>query len=174
MARGECIACGHLNRDGARFCSGCGAALASRCASCGAELPQGDRFCDSCGAPVPGADLIETVEGARKTVSVVFSDLAGSTAMQEALDPESVRRVMARYYEVMRTTVERHGGSVGKFIGDAVVAVFGTPAVREDDALRAVRCAGAMTTALHQLNDDSSASGACAWRCAPASTPASS
>jgi class 3 adenylate cyclase len=77
--------------------------------------------------------------------------------MQEALDPESVRRVMAHYYEVMRTTVERHDGSVEKFVGDAVVAVsavFGTPVVREDDALRAVRCAGAMTTALHQLNDE--------------------
>ncbi len=87
-------------------------------------------------------------------MSVVFSDLAGSTAMQEALDPESVRRVMGRYYEVMRSTVERFGGSIEKFIGDAVVAVFGTPTVREDDALRAVRCAAEMTVALEALNDE--------------------
>jgi class 3 adenylate cyclase/tetratricopeptide (TPR) repeat protein len=151
---GECVACGHLNRTGARFCAECGAAVGVRCASCGAELADGARFCDTCGAPVAPADAIETVEGARKTVSVVFSDLAGSTAMQEALDPESVRRVMARYYEVMRATVERHGGAVEKFIGDAVLAVFGTPIVREDDALRAVRCAAEMVSELGRLNDE--------------------
>ncbi len=87
-------------------------------------------------------------------MTVILSDLAGSTAMQEALDPESVRRVMARYYEVMRAAVARHEGRIEKFIGDAVVAVFGTPTVREDDAVRAVRCAAAMVAALERLNDE--------------------
>lgn len=151
----RCGACGHENRSGARFCSGCGASLAPRCESCGAELPPNARFCDSCGAPVPSRlDAAEISDATRKTVSVVFTDLAGSTAMQEAIDSESVRRVMARFYAVMRATVERHGGNVEKFIGDAVVAVFGTPTVREDDALRAVRCAGEMASALDELNDE--------------------
>ena len=105
-----------------------------------------------CGAPVPVAAA--AVEAGRRTVTVVFSDLAGSTAMQEALDPESVRRIMARYYEVMRAAVGRHDGHIEKFIGDAVIAVFGTPVVREDDAVRAVRCAGAMVADLEVLNDE--------------------
>jgi class 3 adenylate cyclase/ketosteroid isomerase-like protein len=94
------------------------------------------------------------VEAGRRTVTVVFSDLAGSTAMQEALDPELVRRIMARYYGVMRAAVGRHDGHIEKFIGDAVIAVFGTPVVREDDAVRAVRCAGAMVADLELLNDE--------------------
>ncbi len=87
-------------------------------------------------------------------VSVVFSDLVGSTALQELLDAESVRHVMARFYAVMRGVVERHGGEVQKFIGDAVVAAFGADTVREDDALRAVRCAAEMGTELEALNDE--------------------
>ena len=78
---------------------------------------------------------------ARKTVTVLFADVAGSTAMGERLDPEVLRRVMARYFEVARATLERHGATVEKFIGDAVMAVFGVPAVHEDDALRAARAA---------------------------------
>ena len=77
----------------------------------------------------------------RKTVTVLFSDVSGSTALGERLDPESLRRVLARYFEVAREAVERHGGVVEKFIGDAVMAVFGVPQVHEDDALRAVRAA---------------------------------
>src|SRR5579884_1551426 len=148
----RCETCGQANRAGARFCSGCGVALAVRCGSCGSELLPGARFCDACGAPAPAAGA--TVEAVRRTVSVLFSDLAGSTAMQEALDPESVRQVMARYYEVMRAAVGRHEGHIEKFIGDAVVAVFGRWVVREDDALRAVRCAAAMVADLAELNDE--------------------
>src|SRR5581483_2415037 len=130
--QGDCSACGRVNRVGARFCAGCGAALARVCESCGNELAPQARFCDACGAPAGPA---ETAEASRRSVSVVFSDVAGSTSMQEALDPESVRQIMARYYEVMRAMVARHEGTVEKFIGDAVVAVFGTPLVREDDAV---------------------------------------
>ena len=95
----------------------------------------------------PGGDA-ET----RKVVTVVFTDVAGSTALGEQLDPESLRRVMWRYFDTMQATLERHGGTVEKFIGDAVVAVFGVPAVHEDDALRAVRAACEMRDALDRLN----------------------
>jgi class 3 adenylate cyclase/tetratricopeptide (TPR) repeat protein len=121
-----------------------------RCQSCGRENPEGFRFCGACGAELAVA---EPPRELRKTVTVLFCDVAGSTAMGERLDPESTRRVMARYFDEMRTAVERHGGTVEKFIGDAVMAVFGVPAVHEDDALRAVRAAADMRTALARLND---------------------
>ena len=90
----------------------------------------------------------------RKTVTVVFCDVTGSTAMGERLDPESLRRVMTRYFDAMRAALERHGGTVEKFIGDAVMAVFGVPRVHEDDALRAVRAAAEMREALAALNKE--------------------
>jgi class 3 adenylate cyclase/tetratricopeptide (TPR) repeat protein len=90
----------------------------------------------------------------RKTVTVVFTDVAGSTALGEQLDPESLRRVLSRYFEEMRAVVERHGGTVEKFIGDAVMAVFGIPVLHEDDALRAVRAAVEMRGALATLNEE--------------------
>jgi class 3 adenylate cyclase len=88
----------------------------------------------------------------RKVVSVVFGDIVGSTALQETLDAESVRGVMARFYEAMRAVVARHDGHLEKFLGDGVVAVFGIPSVGEDDALRAVRCAAAMHDDLVELD----------------------
>ena len=88
----------------------------------------------------------------RKTVTVLFADVTGSTALGERLDPESLRGVMSRYFEEMRSAVERHGGTVEKFIGDAVMAVFGVPTVHEDDALRAVRAASEMRELLASLN----------------------
>ena len=87
----------------------------------------------------------------RRTVTVVFCDLTGSTALGETLDPERLRTLLARYFEAMKAIVERHGGSVEKFIGDAVMAVFGVPVVHEDDALRAVRAAAEMRDALPEL-----------------------
>jgi class 3 adenylate cyclase/tetratricopeptide (TPR) repeat protein len=94
------------------------------------------------------------VHEVRKTVTVVFCDVSGSTSMGERLDPETVRRVMTRYFEEMRSILEKHGGTVEKFIGDAVMAVFGIPTVHEDDALRAVRAASEMRTILDQLNEE--------------------
>src|SRR6266571_1594904 len=89
---------------------------------------------------------------ARKTVTVLFCDVTGSTALGEKLDPESLREVIQRYFTEMRAVLERHGGTVEKFIGDAVMAVFGVPQIREDDALRAVRAAIDMQSALDALN----------------------
>src|SRR3712207_4128641 len=122
-----------------------------RCPSCGEQNPERARFCLACGRPLaaPGAPR-ET----RKTVTVVFADMVGFTALGERLDQESLRRVMDRFYAEMRGAIEAHGGTVAKFIGDAVMAVWGQPAVREDDALRAVRGAEAMRHALAGLNED--------------------
>jgi class 3 adenylate cyclase/tetratricopeptide (TPR) repeat protein len=97
---------------------------------------------------------VEAGGEARKVVTVVFSDLAGSTSLGERLDPESLGRVMARWFEAMRTVLERHGGTVQKFIGDAVMAVFGIPALHEDDAVRAVRAAAELRRGLEGLNRD--------------------
>jgi class 3 adenylate cyclase/tetratricopeptide (TPR) repeat protein len=108
------------------------------CASCGAENREGARFCDACGAALAVAPALREQ---RKTVTILFCDVSGSTAFAESRDPEAVRAVMSRYFEVARAAIERHGGTVEKFIGDAVMAVFGVPTVREDDALRAVRAA---------------------------------
>jgi class 3 adenylate cyclase len=103
---------------------------------------------------------------------VVFSDLSGSTALGERLDPESLSQVMAVYYEAMRGVVHHHGGSVEKFAGDAVMAVFGIPTVHEDDALRATRAAADMHAALGDLNEELWREWGSAWSCTPASTPA--
>src|SRR3954454_14549857 len=117
------------------------------CPSCGAQNREEARFCDSCGAPL----VAEPTRESRKTVTVLFCDVTGSTALGEQIDPESLRRVMARYFEVAKDVVERHGGTVEKFIGDAVMAVFGVPAVHEDDALRAVRAAAELREELSFL-----------------------
>ncbi len=119
------------------------------CPSCGQESPEGFRFCGNCGAALDPAGSGEV----RKTVTVLFADVTGSTALGEQLDPESFRRVMARYFEAARTCLERHGGTVEKFIGDAVMAVFGVPTVHEDDALRALRAATELREALSELNE---------------------
>src|SRR5919109_970449 len=120
------------------------------CAVCGEENPERARFCLNCGTPLAAAGSRE----ARKVVTVVFSDLAGSTSLGERLDPESLGRVMARWFEAMRAVLERHGGTVQKFIGDAVMAVFGIPALHEDDAVRAVRAADQLRRELEGLNRD--------------------
>ncbi|MBA3244983.1 MAG: AAA family ATPase, partial [Actinobacteria bacterium] len=123
------------------------------CASCGHESGAGARYCEECGssfAAVPSRAQ-EQEQEQRKTVTVLFCDLAGSTALGETLDPERLRALLARYFARMKAIVERHGGSVEKFIGDAVMAVFGVPVVHEDDALRAVRAALEMRDALPGL-----------------------
>jgi class 3 adenylate cyclase/tetratricopeptide (TPR) repeat protein len=121
------------------------------CRSCGEQNSNQARFCHACSTPlaVPAAG-----GEVRKTVTVLFSDITGSTSLGEHLDPESLRQVMSRYFDRMRSVLERHGGTVEKFIGDAVMAVFGVPVIHEDDALRAVRSAAEMREELDRLNKE--------------------
>ena len=124
------------------------------CPRCGASNPPDARFCNACGSPLD----VATADGAslevRKTITVVFCDVVGSTSMGERHDPEQVRSVMSRYFEEAQAVLERHGGTVEKFIGDAVMAVFGIPVVHEDDAVRAVRAAVELRTAIAGLNEE--------------------
>ena len=115
------------------------------CPSCGAENPVEARFCMSCAASLA---VVEPAREQRKVVTVLFCDLVGSTALGESTDPEVVRARLARTFEELRAIVERHGGQVEKFVGDAVMAVFGIPVSHEDDALRAVRAASEMRAAI--------------------------
>jgi class 3 adenylate cyclase len=118
------------------------------CGHCGRESPDDFGFCPSCGAPLPSAPAAREV---RKVVSVLFCDLTGSTEIGDRTDPETLRAMMRRYYETARTVLERHGGTVEKFVGDAVMAVFGIPVATEDDALRAVRAAVERRDTVHGL-----------------------
>jgi class 3 adenylate cyclase len=120
------------------------------CPSCGQENPDGFRFCGGCGAVLAPTRTREV----RKTVTVLFADVTGSTALGERLDPESLRRIMSRYFEEMKGVLEHHGGTVEKFIGDAVMAVFGVPTLHEDDARRALHAASEMRDQLALLNAD--------------------
>jgi class 3 adenylate cyclase/tetratricopeptide (TPR) repeat protein len=121
------------------------------CPACGHSNPARAEFCMSCGSPLPSVE--EALE-ARKTVTVVFCDVEGSTNLGDRLDPESVRQLMTRFFTEMRSVVEHHGGTVEKYIGDAVMAVFGVPRLHEDDALRAVRAAEEMQASLDRLNEE--------------------
>ena len=115
------------------------------CPSCGRDNPDDARFCSGCGISLADGELAREQ---RKVVTVLFCDVVGSTALGESTDPEALRARMRRYFEDLRTIVERHGGTVEKFVGDAVMAVFGIPVSHEDDALRAVRAAAEMRAAI--------------------------
>ena len=119
------------------------------CAACGRENPPDARFCNRCGADVAAGPVPRQ---RRKTVTVLFCDVTGSTALGERLELESFRQVMDRYFSVARRVIEDHGGTVEKFIGDAVMAVFGVPVAHEDDALRAVRAAARLREEIAVLN----------------------
>jgi class 3 adenylate cyclase len=119
------------------------------CSVCGTENPDGFRFCGQCGTA-----LLQATPERRKTATILFCDVSGSTALGERLETEAVREVMLRYFDEMRAALERHSGVVEKFIGDAVMAVFGVPVAHEDDALRAVRAATDMLARLDEMNDE--------------------
>ncbi len=148
-----CQSCGAGNRAGAKFCKGCGTPLAAVCPGCGAPVQPDQGFCDECGtaltalsAPRLGTDSESgrgspTVGAELRFVSVLFVDLVGFTALSEGREAEDVRELLSRYFDIARTIVERYGGTIEKFIGDAVMAVWGAPTAREDDAERAVRAA---------------------------------
>jgi class 3 adenylate cyclase/tetratricopeptide (TPR) repeat protein len=127
--------------------------VVAACRTCGEPNAETARFCQACGGSLEDPALAAPHE-VRKTVTILFADVAGSTALGERLDPEALRSVMSRYFEEMRDVLEHHGGTVEKFIGDAVMAVFGAPVAHEDDALRAVRAADEMQERLAKLNRD--------------------
>jgi len=120
-----------------------------RCPACGHENADGAKFCNECASALLESASVSREQ--RKTVTVLFCDVTGSTELGERLDPEALRALLARYFERMKAIVERHGGTVEKFIGDAVMAVFGVPVVHEDDALRAVRAAVEMRAAFPEI-----------------------
>ncbi len=149
-----CPSCQTPNPTGFRFCGSCGWLLERTCPSCSATVPAGFRFCGICGAEIAEVDRVEeAVDEERKVVSVVFADLEASTELATRLDPEDLREVYKPYFEAMAEEIVRHGGTVEKFIGDAVVGVFGAPITYGDDPVRAVRAALAMQGRLPELND---------------------
>ena len=159
----RCESCGTENPAGQRFCGHCGAALSLICGSCGAPSQPGQKFCGSCGTQLigtgddaaPAAVLpraAPTTE--RRLVSVLFADLVGFTTFSESRDSEEVRDLLSRYFDASRQIVGRYGGIVEKFIGDAVMAVWGTPIAHEDDAERTVRAAIELTAAVRALGEE--------------------
>jgi class 3 adenylate cyclase/tetratricopeptide (TPR) repeat protein len=163
-----CQACGTENRSDRRFCSQCGSALATRCPSCGAANDPADRFCGNCGIALSGgqgdgqvavrpATPVSPTAPApiaeRRVVTVLFADLVGFTALSESRDPEETRELLSRYFALSRETLERYGGTIEKFIGDAVMAVWGAPVARENDAELAVRAALELVGAIPRLSE---------------------
>jgi class 3 adenylate cyclase/tetratricopeptide (TPR) repeat protein len=142
-----CSNCGADNTAGARFCSACGTALAPRCPNCGSEVAAEARFCQSCGHALTA----EAQADERKLATALFVDLVDSTKLADTLDPEKVRSLLQAYFSLVSTTVQAWGGTIEKYIGDAVVAVFGVPRVREDDAARAVSAAAEIVDRIRDL-----------------------
>jgi class 3 adenylate cyclase len=162
VAEQLCAQCGTHNAAGAKFCGECGHALAVTCPRCGA-IPTGERFCTECGAELAGAGTVavphQGAEAAapvaeRRMVSLLFGDLVGFTPISESRDPEAVRELLSAYFDRARAVVERYGGIVEKFIGDAVFAVWGVPAAHEDDAERAVRAGLDLTSTVTALGEE--------------------
>jgi class 3 adenylate cyclase/tetratricopeptide (TPR) repeat protein len=141
-----------------RFCGDCGGALAASCASCGGENPPGKRFCGHCGssldagAAAPPLTVVPAVGVERRHVTVLFADLVGFTAASESRDAEDTRLLLSQYFETCQRLISRYGGTVEKFIGDAVMAVWGTPVANEDDAERAVRAALDLVVGVAELD----------------------
>ena len=157
----DCPSCGHQNRGGARFCAECATPLvkAVMCPSCGTANPPATKYCDNCGhqlgdaarpvaPPDPRPDLPEhlaekiragraALEGERKQVTVLFADVMGSMELAERSDPEEWRRIMDRFFAILSEGVHRFEGTVDKFTGDGIMALFGAPIAHEDHARRA-------------------------------------
>src|SRR5215470_16097218 len=154
-----CANCGEENPDRAKFCLNCGSPLGV-CPNCGEQNPERARFCLNCGTPLavaeapaaapPPAPAVPDEE--RKLDTLVFVDLVGSTALAESLDPEDVLGLLDLYYQRLRAELEARGGTVEKYIGDAIVTHFGVPVAHEDDPERAVNAALAMLDAVAALN----------------------
>jgi class 3 adenylate cyclase/tetratricopeptide (TPR) repeat protein len=148
--RVQCPSCAAENSGDARVCANCGTELWVACTRCASRIATGARFCSACGQPVENESSSEE----RKLVTAVFVDLAESTALGERLDPERVRSILQEYFSLASSTIRAWGGTVEKYIGDAVVAVFGVPRVREDDAARAVSAAAEIVERFEDLASD--------------------
>jgi len=160
-----CPACQTVAAPGAKFCSECGTTLARTCPSCATPIDAAAKFCPECGtalsggteptdgvAPSPSAPVAE-----RRLVTVLFADLVGFTTLSESRDAEEVRELLSRYFEAARSIIDRYGGRVEKFIGDAVMALWGAPVAQEDDAERAVRAAFELVSAVEALGAEAGA-----------------
>jgi class 3 adenylate cyclase len=154
-----CSSCGAENRADAKFCGECGTALAAVCRTCGTANEPGRKFCYECGSALagqaaPAAKPREAPASERRLVSVLFADLVGFTTLSESRDAEEVRELLSRYFDTCRRLIGLYGGTVEKFIGDAVMAVWGTPTATEDDAERAVRAALDLVVAVSALGQE--------------------
>jgi class 3 adenylate cyclase/tetratricopeptide (TPR) repeat protein len=155
-----CPQCSAANDEGRKFCGECGSPLTLACAQCGSANTPGVKFCGECGssldtdapAVAPVSAGREAPASERRLVSVLFADLVGFTTLSESRDSEEVRDLLSRYFDACRLLIERYGGTVEKFIGDAVMAVWGTPVAQEDDAERAVRTALDLVAAVPELD----------------------
>ena len=164
----DCAACGHRNSTGAKFCGECGAPLSAsvQCPVCSFANPEGQNFCSSCGAaltaapPDGAARPPPEVVGERKQVTVLFADVMGSMELSESCDPEDWQQLMERFFSILSEGVQRFEGTVDKFTGDGIMALFGAPVAHEDHAQRACLAALWMTD---RLADFSHASSGPAW-----------
>ena len=152
----KCPQCQFENPEGAKFCNECGNKLQLACPECGKVNPTGSKFCNECGERLERAveteKAVPEVEGERKHVTVLFSDLSGYTTMSERLDPEKVKEITSRIFEEIALVVTRYEGLIEKYVGDAVMALFDVPKAHEDDPIRAIRAA----REIHELVDSMS------------------
>jgi predicted ATPase/class 3 adenylate cyclase len=162
-----CSRCGAESPVTNKFCGECGAALAATCPSCGTANPPDKKFCSECGSPLaPPADgttssAAQPTQAAppvpaaeRRLVTVLFADIVGFTTASEDRDSEETRELLSRYFDTCRRVIELYGGTVEKFIGDAVMAVWGAPSATEDDPERAVRAALELVAAVQALGEE--------------------
>ena len=157
-----CAGCGHENREGAKFCRKCGAAFVAACPQCGTAVAPEDAFCDACGhaltttspaTSIPSPEAVP-VSGEKKQITVLFADVAGSMDLQEDLDPEAWAGIMGRFVAILAEGVRKFGGTVDKFTGDGIMALFGAPLAREDHARRACHAAWHLTKAIGAYSEE--------------------
>lgn len=152
----KCPKCQFENPEGDKFCNECGSKLQLACPECGKVNPTGSKFCNECGERLERAveteKAVPEVEGERKHVTVLFTDLSGYTAMSERLAPGKVKEITSRIFEEIALVVTRYEGFIEKYVGDAVMALFGVPKAHEDDPIRAIRAA----REIHELVDSMS------------------
>ncbi|HEY3530545.1 MAG TPA: adenylate/guanylate cyclase domain-containing protein, partial [Nocardioides sp.] len=151
-----CLSCGVDQPAGAKFCIECGAAQQTGCPACGTAVVPGAKFCLECGTALvgPRAPAPAVQVASRRLTSVLFGDLVGFTPLSESRDQEDVRELLSRYFEECSRIVARYGGVVEKFIGDAVMAVWGVPTTNEDDAERSVRAGLELVAAVTALGSE--------------------